>query len=227
MQLGDYAVKPTSIRDEKALIRFLESNAFRYEDYFENNPSGRERLIVINAIHRTYFEMDRYFLLTETLSEIEFLNRINYYPEGKIEHKRLFGENNELIYEGYASNGKPYGLGTLYFKNGNKFQEGIFDLKGIVEGKEYYPNGNVRFEGIWQINTAYGPNYPTWGSLFDENGKLMFSGKFEVKKGGVGYPMMKYPKYRIQPNRPKIEYMDSYDFGAANVKSRSDRINSI
>lgn len=119
------------------------------------------------------------------LTEIEFLNQINYYPEGDIIHRKLFSDDEGLLYEGYTVNNKPYGLGTVYFANGNKFREGIFDIKGLAEGKEYYPNGNVRFEGYWQINTAYGPNYPVLGSLYNEKGQLMFSGKFEVKRGGV------------------------------------------
>lgn len=154
MQPGDYLVKPTCIRDENALKHFLESNDFAREMHFENNPSNNQYLIVINVIHRKYFEIDRYFLFEKTLTENEFLNNINYYPEGKIIRKKLFTKDDELLYDGYTLNDKPYGLGTLYFKNGSKYQEGIFDFKGLCEGMEYYPNGNVRFEGIWMINTA-------------------------------------------------------------------------
>lgn len=227
MQPGDYLVKPTCIRDKNALKHFLESNAFTREMHFENNPSNNQYLIVINVIHRTYFEIDRYFLFEEAMTENEFLNSINYYPEGNIIRKKLFTEDDELLYDGYTLNDKPYGLGTLYFKNGSKYQERIFDFKGLSEGREYYPNGNVRFEGIWMINTAYGPNFPILGNLFDENGKLMFSGKFEVKRRGVGYPMMKYPRFSPQKDRPKVEYIHPTDLEGMNVKSRSEKINSI
>lgn len=226
MQPGDYVVRPTCIRDEKALINFLNSNDFKYEKHFENNPLDNEYVTVINVIHRIYFNVDRYFLSGGKLTEIEFLNQINYYPEGDIIHRKLFSDDEGILYEGYTVNNKPYGLGTVYFANGNKFREGIFDIKGLAEGKEYYPNGNVRFEGLWQINTAYGPNYPVLGSLYNEKGQLMFSGKFEVKRGGVGYPMMKYPKFGIQKS-PEIKYVDTADLGMANVKSRSRRINSM
>jgi hypothetical protein len=33
------------------------------------------------------------------------------------------------------------------------------------------------------------------GKYYAENGDLIFSGKFHFQKGGVGYPMMKYPKF--------------------------------
>ena len=41
-----------------------------------------------------------------------------------------------------------------------------------------------------------------------ENGDLIFSGKFHFQKGGVGYPMMKYPRYRLEEkDRPTLEYL--------------------
>ena len=79
MQVGDYVVKPSCIREENCLKNFLKRNNFKYADYFENNPINREYLIVINVIRRTYFEIDRYYIAgQEILSEKEFLEKINY-----------------------------------------------------------------------------------------------------------------------------------------------------
>ena len=213
MQTGDYAVKPTCKRDEDCLIDFLESNGFRYAKNFENNPSNGEYLIVINVIHRTYFRIDRYFLNVMPMSEIEFLNKIKYYPKSKVIRRSLYSDDNELLYDGYTVDYCPFGLGTSYFANGNKFQEGVFYTKGLIEGMEYYPTGQVRFEGILQTHGGYGPNYPKIGKLYSEDGDLIFSGKFEVKRGGVGFPMMKYPRYRFLEKRPKIDYLRSSYFG--------------
>ena len=45
-------------------------------------------------------------------------------------------------------------------------------------------------------------------SYYAENGDLIFSGKFHFQKGGVGYPMMKYPRYRLEEkDRPELEYL--------------------
>lgn len=67
----------------------------------------------------------------------------------------------------------------------------MFDVKGFIEGREYYPNGQVRFEGKYMICSGYGPNYPMYGRTYDENGQQVFSGKFTVEHTGVGYPRIK------------------------------------
>lgn len=225
MQLGDYIVRPECRRDENKLIEFLKFNNFRYCRRFEYNPCGNEYSIVVNVIHRHYFKIDRYYLTGERLSVEEFLERIHYYENGKVLYRKLYSDD-DLVYEGYTVNGKPYGLGTLYFENGNKYKEGIFDIKGLVEGKEYYPDGQVKFEGTWSITTGYGFNAPHKGCLFSQDGRLVFSGKFQIIKGGVGAPMIRYPKYGRDPeNRPKIEFIHCHDLKQANVKSRSETIN--
>lgn len=225
MQLGDYIVKPDNRRDENKLISFLEFNNFRYCKYFEKNPLDNDYLIVINVIHRHYFEIDKYYLAGENLTVDEFFEKIHYFENGKVLYRKLFS-NGKLLYEGYTINDKPYGLGTLYFENGNKYKEGIFDIKGVIEGKEYYPEGQVKFEGTWSITTGYGYNAPHKGCLFNKKGKLIFSGKFQINKCGVGAPMIRYPGYGRDPdNIPKIEYIHCPDLKEANVKSRSETIN--
>ena len=53
----------------------------------------------------------------------------------KTEWKKIYN-GDVLVYEGFTINGKPYGAGTTYYKNGNKFEEGVFDVKGFVAGNQ-------------------------------------------------------------------------------------------
>lgn len=96
--------------------------------------------------------------------------------QGKYE--KLYDENGLLAYEGETLYGKPYGMGTIYWPDGHIRQQGIFDIKGIVEGKLCYPDGSVRFEGRLDICHGYGPNFPREGKLYDPQGQLIYSGKF-------------------------------------------------
>ena len=110
-----------------------------------------------------------------------------------IKYDRIF-QGEILIYEGYTLNGKAYGEGITYWDNGQLYQKGIFGIKGLVEGEEYYSSGKIRFRGKYQINRAYGPNYPISGDFYDENGHLIYSGSFNVSKGSVGYPTVRIPE---------------------------------
>jgi len=225
MQLGDYRVFTENRRDENRLIDFLKLNNFKYCKYFENNPLNNEFVIVVNTIHRTYFEIDKYYLFGNWLSVGEFLENINYYENGHVIRKKLFSDK-KLIYDGYTVDDKPYGLGTLYFDDGNKYKEGVFDVKGLAEGKEFYPNGQVKFEGVWSVTTGYGPNAPRRGCLFSENGDLIFSGEFEIVRCGVGAPMIRYPRYGRDPeNRPKIENIHISDLKKYGMKSKFEKVN--
>ena len=228
MQVGDYAVKPSCIDEENRLRNFLKENNFRYEKFFENNPSDREYVIVINVINRIYFEIDKFFIPSSLhISANEFLDEIYYSGDENIIRKKLFSDEGDLIYEGYTVNDKPYGLGTVYYANGNKCQEGIFDFKGLNEGKEFYHNGQVKFEGIFRVNSAYGPNFPIYGNLYNENGDLMFSGKFQYQRGGVGFPMMKYPRYGQLKNRPDIKYIRKEELEEFNMKTKAKKIEYV
>ena len=209
MQIGDYIIKPSSKSSEQNLMDFLKFNSFSHDSRFENHPiETRELVIVVNVINRTYFNIDKFFVPSDKIiSEAEFLNGINYCQEKNIEYEKIYNDEG-MVYEGYVRCGKPYGLGIAYYPNGNIYREGVFDIKGIIMGKEYYSSGQLKFVGIWRKNMGYGPNYPILGNYYSENGELIFSGKFEVKKGGVGYPMMKYPRYKFEEkDRPEIEYL--------------------
>ena len=45
-----------------------------------------------------------------------------------------------------------------------------------------------------KLNRAYGPNEPEYGTWYDQEGKVLFHGKFFCEHGGVGYPLMKVPE---------------------------------
>ena len=71
-------------------------------------------------------------------------------------------------------NDKACGLGVSYYANGNPLHEGLFGIKGLIEGKEYYPNGQLRCYGHYKINKGYGPNNIINGTWYSEEriGKL-------------------------------------------------------
>lgn len=108
--------------------------------------------------------------------------------------KRIYSKDHKLMYTGYVVDGKPFGTGISYYENGNKCQEGVFDDNGLVQGKEYYQNGNLRFEGVFTHNTGRGPNYPTYGTCYDEDGNEIFYGELEIKKSTRGFPRVVKPE---------------------------------
>ena len=65
---------------------------------------------------------------------------------------------------------------------------------GELDGREYYPNGHVRFEGVYRLTRGYGPNAPEYGTWYSENGEILFRGRFQINYGGVGYPMVVCPE---------------------------------
>lgn len=198
-----YYVNISSDEAKSKLIRFLNENGFR-----QGNAS--ESLFLIDVVEKSYGSVSIDEVgSNRIISQSKFYDKVNYYPRDKIEHKRIFSEDNILLYEGYTLNGSPYGFGKAYFENGKVYREGIFDVKGIVQGKEYYPSGQLRFEGQWSITYGYGPNAPFNGNAYDEDGELIYSGKFEIKRGGVGWPMIQKPKGfpHEQKQRPRIEYL--------------------
>ena len=122
------------------------------------------------------------------------------------EWKCLYDEKGVLVYEGFTKNNKPCGEGTSYFSNGNIYQEGLFGVKGFHRGREYYPDGTLRFEGVYSLNTGYGPNYPRYGFFQTRDSSYTFEGKFRVSRSGLGYPKVTEPENYVifQPNRPDV-----------------------
>ena len=130
------------------------------------------------------------------------------YKKTSNKFRRLFSKDGDLVYEGLTYNNNPYGIGITYWPNNNIYQEGIFDIKGLVNGREYYSDGSLRFEGIYERNRGYGPNYPIYGKYY-KNNELVYEGSFIIKISGLGYPFVEYPiDYGkvVQDNRPDISY---------------------
>ena len=124
--------------------------------------------------------------------------------------QELFDEEGNLLYRGQTLKGKPCGQGSVYYPDGTIYQEGMFGVKGFLGGKEYYPNGNLRFSGTYKINSGYGPNYPYTGSFYGVEGNLLYEGKFNVRFGGVGYPIVEIPEEYgpvIQRESPKYHWL--------------------
>ncbi len=110
------------------------------------------------------------------------------------EYKKLYDENGALLYEGETFKDRAYGEGKAFYSDGALFMEGEFGRKGFLGGKEYYSNGQLKFEGKMKYHSGYGPNYPDTGTLYDEDGKVIFSGKFRVRPSGVGWPIIIEPE---------------------------------
>ena len=110
------------------------------------------------------------------------------------EWNKIFSKSGKLMYEGFTRNEMPYGSGTSYYSNGRKCQEGVFDDKGLLYGREYYRNGKLRFEGAYKHNSGYGPNYPIYGSCFDESGAKIYEGRLKVSKSDNGFPKVESPE---------------------------------
>ncbi len=197
-----YCIRFSTDEAKLKLFKFLRENGFEGE-----NDCGL--LLLIDVVGKTYSSLspddagDR-----DIISESKFYDKVNYCPRGEIVYRKLHDEDGNLVYEGLTLDYSPYGFGKAYFANGKLYRDGIFDIKGIVQGKEYYPSGRLRFEGQWCLTGGYGPNAPCEGDAYNENGELIYSGKFEIKRGGVGWPMIQKPKgFALeQKERPKIEY---------------------
>lgn len=198
-----YYVRISSNEAKLKLISFLKENGFK-----SGADSGM--LFLIDVVCKTYNSVSADEAgKNSIISESKFYDKVNYYPRDMIVYKRLHGEDGKVVYEGYTLYNAPYGFGKAYFSNGQIYREGIFDMKGIVQGKEYYPSGQLRFEGQWCLTGGYGPNAPCDGNAYDEDGQMIYSGKFEIKRGGVGWPMIQNPNgFPLeQKERPKIDYL--------------------
>ena len=113
--------------------------------------------------------------------------------------KKIYSKDNKLMYVGFTVDGRPCGSGTSYFENGNKCQEGLFDYRGLVYGREYYMNGNLRFEGTYKCcktdpKEEFNVNYPAYGTCYDEDGNEYYSGKLVLWNSCMRRPLIKTPE---------------------------------
>lgn len=112
---------------------------------------------------------------------------------------KIYYDTGEICYEGDCVTPEGYetmpcGHGVEYYKSGVIKNRGLFQRRGLVCGRTYYPSGNLRFEGYFLEPRGYGPAYPDLGSFFLEDGSLVFDGRFAHKFGGVGYPSVLIPE---------------------------------
>lgn len=118
---------------------------------------------------------------------------------------KLYYDTGELKYEGHYETNQdgchswPKGKGTAYFKTGAVYREGEFQRGGLLNGKEYYPSGKLKFEGKYNCREKdggyYGPTYPSHGKFYSEDGTLIYDGDFKIeKRGSMGYPMVVKPE---------------------------------
>ncbi len=108
--------------------------------------------------------------------------------------EKLYDDEGILVYEGYTLDHKAFGLGRAYYRDGSLSMEGFFGIKGFQSGKVFYSNGVIQFDGLFRLNQAYGPNYPEYGIWYDEDGKLLYRGKFGVSRSSLGWPRVYKPE---------------------------------
>lgn len=122
------------------------------------------------------------------------------YPKMKPVWKKLFYSSGyyagRLLYEGFTVDGMAYGAGTFYYGSGGKYQEGLFGPNGLICGREYYINGQLRFEGTYQYNPDFSLNWPVFGAYYSAAGELKYYGTFDVIGTGdeVIHPLVMVPE---------------------------------
>lgn len=126
--------------------------------------------------------------------------------------------------------------GTTYYRNGNKHMDGLLQISGLLVGRIYYPDGQLKFEGVcndkfgnhtyesngktyyldgtylsdqrlYQGGSYFGPSYPIKGKYYDEDGKLIYQGIFQKTKIGC----MCYPRIVVPEGYKVTENFDKYD----------------
>ncbi len=112
---------------------------------------------------------------------------------------RIYYETGELRYEGgcvqpAGDSIMPCGIGIEYYRDGTLKKQGLFQRRGLVCGRIYYPSGTLRFEGYCVEPAGYGPAYPKSGAFYGEDGTLLYQGDFRCTSGGVGYPKVIVPE---------------------------------
>lgn len=86
-----------------------------------------------------------------------------------------------VLYEGKFKNGKCHGHGIQFFRNGNVFFEGIFQNSEFKKGKKYDITGKLLYHGEFKNSLYHG-----CGTLFEENkvteGTFIQGEFFDVKR---------------------------------------------
>ena len=143
--------------------------------------------------------------------------------------RRLYSTDGKLLYQGFTLHEKPYGVGKAYYENGKVYQEGIFGLKGLICGREYYPDGSIRFEGEYSRSVGYGTNYPNYGKCFSlEKKQIVYEGNVNTYLDREGSPIVDYPKSFVpipEDMKPQLQYFAWDD--AAEEKIFTSEYNNI
>lgn len=100
-------------------------------------------------------------------------------------------------YEVLEDGTEKYIKGSLYREDGTLWMQGRFQRGGLRSGKQYYPNGQLMFSGEYndrERGSYYGPPYPVRGTLYDEEGKVLYDGRIpKTSSGSLGYPYIRLP----------------------------------
>lgn len=86
---------------------------------------------------------------------------------------REYRNNGKLAYEGGISQGKFCGQGKAYYPDGTLMYEGEFYGVQHGQGRLYYENGHLMYEGGFKFGRAHGE-----GVLMGEDGSLLYRGTF-------------------------------------------------
>lgn len=153
-----------------------------YENYFENEQMER-KFVIINAGSA---ELTVYYKDGTMRSKVEYRKKnaikwIDYYPNGNLEFIEEYDNNMEyyIKYNFYFMNGKPQNLLELVDK-----------VKRIYTSKTYYKNGQLKEEGLRQMNASLG-DYVRIGEwkFYDDQGTLTETRDFykgeELEEEGV------------------------------------------
>lgn len=125
-----------------------------------------------------------------------------YYPDGN------------LLYEGFMVDQMAYGAGTSYHPAGYRCQEGLWGPNGLICGREYYNNGQIRFEGTYQYNPGFKENWPVFGAWYDARGNLKYYGAFDVigEEGNAIRPFVMKPENYGPVMHPLFVRLGNYRF---------------
>ncbi|OGX08757.1 MAG: hypothetical protein A2Z88_00810 [Omnitrophica WOR_2 bacterium GWA2_47_8] len=111
-------------------------------------------------------------------------------PDGKV---KFFNDIDQTYGEEYYLNGKKNGLAKTFFENGQPMAEAHYYAGRLMQNREYYANGAVRFEVDYsdarneEDNFSYKNDKEAGvGRLYYENGNLKFEWRI-TKSDPEGY----------------------------------------
>lgn len=157
--------------------KFYQEKA-KHRKYLQTNPNYKDAIIPIQndkgiILHSSFQNQQQ---------KASYSGNINYIGDIRQNKKNGVGKEYDvygyLIYEGQYKNGVRDGEGTLYklyhndrrntFKNGKLFS-GKFTKGEYTEGKKYYENGHLMYDGIF-LNERFkkGKKYNINGQLIEE-----------------------------------------------------------